>query len=78
MSIRDSLTGLFNRRYMEQSLVRHLERPKEQQEPLSLIIGDIDYFKGFNDRWGHQAGDVVLKAVSRFLTKSYSPIGYYL
>lgn len=67
LSIRDSLTGLFNRRYMEESLVRHLRRAKEQDEPLSIIMGDIDHFKGFNDRWGHQAGDVVLKAVSRFL-----------
>lgn len=66
LSIRDALTGLFNRRYLEQSLVRHLARAKEQQQPLSIIIGDIDHFKGFNDRWGHQAGDIVLKVVSRF------------
>lgn len=67
LSIRDALTGLFNRRYLEQSLVRHLERAKQQRQPLSLILGDIDHFKRFNDRWGHQAGDFVLQAVSRFI-----------
>ncbi|SKB13406.1 putative diguanylate cyclase [Planktothrix sp. PCC 11201] len=67
LSIRDPLTGLFNRRYQEKSLERHLKHAKKHQQNLSIIMGDIDHFKNFNDQWGHQAGDVVLVEISKFL-----------
>ncbi|CAD5981059.1 Response regulator PleD [Planktothrix tepida] len=67
LSIRDPLTGLFNRRYQEKSLDRHLKYAQEHQQVLSVIMIDIDYFKRFNDKWGHQVGDVVLQEISQFL-----------
>lgn len=67
LSIRDPLTGLFNRHYQEKSLERHLKYAQEYGQNLSIIMGDIDYFKNFNDQWGHQAGDVVLQEISKFL-----------
>jgi diguanylate cyclase (GGDEF)-like protein len=67
LSIRDPLTGLFNRRYQEKFLERHLKYAHEHRQNLSIIMGDIDYFKNFNDQWGHQAGDVVLQEISKFL-----------
>lgn len=67
LSIRDSLTGLFNRRYQERALERHLNYAKNHQQPLSIIMADLDYFKKFNDKWGHQAGDIILQEISRFI-----------
>ncbi|MBE9142631.1 GGDEF domain-containing protein [Planktothrix mougeotii] len=67
LSIRDPLTGLFNRRYQEKSLDRHLKYAQEYQQVLSVIMIDIDNFKRFNDKWGHQVGDVVLQEISQFL-----------
>lgn len=67
LSIRDPLTGLFNRRYQEKSLDRHLKYALEHQQVLSVIMIDIDNFKRFNDKWGHQVGDVVLQEISQFL-----------
>ncbi|WP_455382043.1 sensor domain-containing diguanylate cyclase [Salinispira pacifica] len=66
-SIRDPLTGLFNRRYMEESLERELHRSRRSGAPLSVVMVDIDHFKQFNDTYGHEAGDVVLKAVGELL-----------
>lgn len=73
LSIRDPLTGLFNRRYQEKSLIRHLQVAKQHQQPLCLIMVDIDYFKRFNDKWGHHAGDRVLRGVSQFLLHNIRP-----
>ena len=56
---RDSLTGLFNRRYLEGTLQRELARCKREGAPLSLLLLDIDHFKLVNDTYGHQAGDEV-------------------
>ncbi len=70
LSIRDPLTGLFNRRYQEKSLERHLKYAQEHQQVLSIIMSDIDYFKNFNDKWGHQAGDVILQEISKFLMQN--------
>ncbi|HAN72988.1 MAG TPA: diguanylate cyclase [Planktothrix sp. UBA8407] len=67
LSIRDPLTGLFNRRYQEKFLERHLKYAQEHQQNLSIIMGDIDYFKSFNDQWGHQAGDIILVEIGKFL-----------
>lgn len=66
-SIRDPLTGLFNRRYLEESLTRELHRAQRSQQPLSLIVIDVDHFKRFNDTFGHDAGDAVLRELGRFL-----------
>ncbi len=66
-SIRDPLTGLFNRRYLEESLRLEIVRAERGQFPLSIIMFDIDYFKKINDAFGHEAGDVVLRAVADFL-----------
>ena len=56
-SIRDALTGLFNRRYLESSLGRELQRCARDQTPLAVLMLDMDHFKQFNDNHGHQAGD---------------------
>lgn len=68
-AIRDSLTGLFNRRYMEETLERELLRAERQTLGLSLIMGDIDHFKEINDLHGHQAGDAVLRSIGSLLAR---------
>lgn len=62
-SIRDPLTGLFNRRYMEESLERELRRAERNGQTVGFIMLDIDHFKHFNDTFGHQAGDALLRAL---------------
>ena len=69
-SIRDALTGLFNRRYMEESLEREIHRAQRHQQPMGIIMLDIDYFKHFNDTFGHEAGDAVLRELGVFLQQS--------
>ncbi|HEY1710987.1 MAG TPA: diguanylate cyclase [Rhizomicrobium sp.] len=59
-SLRDPLTGLFNRRYLDDALARETARMKRRGEPLSVVIADIDHFKRFNDTHGHQGGDALL------------------
>jgi diguanylate cyclase (GGDEF)-like protein len=66
-SVRDPLTGLFNRRYMEESLERELSRAARNQRTLGLIMIDIDHFKHFNDTYGHEAGDTLLRELGDFL-----------
>lgn len=66
-SIRDPLTGLFNRRYMEETLNREVSRVTRQLHPLGIIMIDIDHFKDFNDTHGHTAGDALLKDLGQFL-----------
>jgi diguanylate cyclase (GGDEF)-like protein len=66
-SIRDPLTGLFNRRYMEEPLDRELSRAEREGRPLSLILLDIDRFKHFNDTFGHEAGDIILTSLGALL-----------
>ncbi len=66
-SSRDSLTGLFNRRYMEESLERELHRAGRETDPLSVIMLDLDNFKRFNDTYGHEVGDTVLRELARLL-----------
>jgi diguanylate cyclase (GGDEF)-like protein len=62
-SMRDVLTGLFNRRYMEESLERELRRAVREQGPLGVIMLDVDHFKRLNDTSGHDAGDMILRAL---------------
>lgn len=63
-SIRDPLTGLFNRRYMTETLQRELARARRANEPVALVMMDVDHFKQLNDRFGHDVGDDVLEAVA--------------
>jgi diguanylate cyclase (GGDEF)-like protein len=66
-SIRDPLTGLYNRRFLEDSLMRELSRAKRKTHPLSIILLDIDHFKRVNDTFGHGAGDMVLRRLGLVL-----------
>lgn len=66
-SLHDALTGLYNRRYLDQTLPAEFIKVAQQQEPLSILMLDIDLFKNTNDRYGHDAGDAVLVALSRLL-----------
>ena len=66
-SIRDPLTGLFNRRYMEETINREIPRATRYQRPLGIILFDIDHFKTFNDTFGHAAGDTVLSTLGEFV-----------
>ena len=66
-AIRDSLTGLYNRRYFDDAVERELARAQRERYPVSLAMIDIDHFKQFNDRYGHQAGDKVLQALAQYL-----------
>lgn len=69
-SIRDPLTGLFNRRYLEETLEREIRRAVRSEQSLGLLMLDLDHFKSFNDTYGHDAGDTVLREAASFLTKS--------
>jgi diguanylate cyclase (GGDEF)-like protein/PAS domain S-box-containing protein len=66
-SVRDHLTGLFNRRYMEETLERELLRASRKELSLGISMLDVDHFKRFNDIWGHAAGDAVLRELGRLL-----------
>jgi diguanylate cyclase (GGDEF)-like protein len=63
----DALTGLYNRRYLEEILAQEQSRAARSNHPIGLIFLDIDHFKQINDTWGHAAGDMVLRALSRLL-----------
>lgn len=63
-SIRDGLTGLFNRHFMEIALERELHRAQRQDTQVALLMIDVDHFKRLNDTFGHEAGDVVLREVT--------------
>lgn len=72
-SIQDSLTGLFNRRYMKDSLEREIYRAKRHDIPFGVIMLDIDYFKKFNDEYGHDVGDMVLEKIGRLVKMTVRP-----
>jgi len=67
---RDALTGLFNRRYLDDSLSRELSLSWRRSATLSLAALDIDHFKRFNDTFGHDAGDMALRECARVLSKN--------
>lgn len=67
LSLRDGLTGVANRRHLDQVLQREWERAQRHNQPLSLAIFDIDYFKQYNDCYGHLQGDECLKQVAQLL-----------
>src|SRR5690606_13720823 len=68
-SIRDPLTGLFNRRYLEESAAREIARCERRDCPLSLMMLDIDHFKAFNDVHGHAGGDALLARFGKLLAE---------
>ena len=69
-ALSDPLTGLFNRRFFEQKLTEHAMNSATSEQPLSLLMLDLDHFKRFNDNFGHDAGDFVLKEISTLLKRS--------
>lgn len=69
-STRDPLTGLYNRRYLEEMLEREIRRAVRAGHPLGLLMLDLDHFKNFNDTYGHDAGDTVLRESAAFLGRS--------
>jgi diguanylate cyclase (GGDEF)-like protein len=68
-AIRDSLTGVFNRRYFSERAEEELRRAKRYQHPLAIVLADIDHFKQINDRFGHQVGDEVLRCTAGALAE---------
>jgi diguanylate cyclase (GGDEF)-like protein len=66
-SVRDPVTGLFNRRYMEETLDRDVSRAARRNDSLAVAMCDLDNFKAFNDSFGHEAGDLVLRQVAEVL-----------
>jgi diguanylate cyclase (GGDEF)-like protein len=68
-AVRDPLTGLYNRRYMEEFLGRELQRALRHQRPVALMMLDLDHFKRYNDNFGHAAGDQALAAVGDVLLR---------
>jgi diguanylate cyclase (GGDEF)-like protein len=64
-SVLDALTGLFNRRYFDETLKRELARSRRKSAPMSLLVLDIDHFKRVNDSYGHAAGDAVLRTIAQ-------------
>lgn len=68
LAVRDSLTGLYNRRYLDETLDREVSRARREGNPLSLVMLDIDYFKRVNDTYGHQVGDEVLRMLAATLS----------
>jgi diguanylate cyclase (GGDEF)-like protein len=70
-SIRDSLTGLYNRRYMMETCQREFARARRTGQTVSLLSLDVDHFKKFNDNHGHDAGDAVLRVVGECLRTSF-------
>jgi diguanylate cyclase (GGDEF)-like protein len=70
LSILDGLTGIYNRRYLDEILRREIERAKRYNYPIALLMIDIDDFKQYNDNQGHQAGDEILKKLANFLVEA--------
>lgn len=69
-AVRDPLTGLYNRRYMQEFLERELHSARRKRRPLSVLMLDLDHFKRYNDQFGHALGDKALAAVGEALTRS--------
>jgi two-component system chemotaxis response regulator CheY len=72
----DFLTGVLNRRVFMEKMEVEINRSTRENAPLSLILTDIDYFKSINDRFGHQAGDLVLQRFTEQLSKSSRPYDF--
>jgi two-component system cell cycle response regulator len=72
-AIQDRLTGLYSRRFFEQRVEMELERARSRGETLVIAMADLDHFKVINDRWGHAAGDTVLRRFARLMRDSFRP-----
>ena len=72
--IRDDLTGLYNRKFIVDRSNYELDRARRYKHALSMIMLDLDHFKNINDKYGHQGGDIVLKAVADICTGSLRSI----
>lgn len=70
LSLTDSLTGLYNRRYLMENIEREFARSQRYKKELSIAMIDIDFFKKINDTFGHQAGDFVLREITRIIKQS--------
>ncbi|MDC7125653.1 MAG: diguanylate cyclase [Spirochaetales bacterium] len=71
LSILDGLTGIYNRRYFDGALVSEWNRAVRNGKPLTLIMSDIDYFKDYNDLYGHLAGDRCLQQISKIFKQTF-------
>jgi diguanylate cyclase (GGDEF)-like protein/PAS domain S-box-containing protein len=67
-AIRDSLTGLYNRRFLDETLSRELSRAERDKYSVSVVMLDLDHFKTFNDTYGHDVGDMMLKQLGKLLS----------
>ena len=67
---RDALTSLYNRRYFDRALAKEFSRHQRSRSPLSLIMADIDFFKNYNDTYGHQAGDECLRSIAEIFRRA--------
>ncbi len=74
LAVRDDLTGLFNFRYLHTRLHEEFKRAERYREPLACAMVDVDGFKGFNDQYGHEVGDIVIKGVAERLTAALREI----
>jgi PAS domain S-box-containing protein len=69
-STKDPLTGLYNRRYLQEMLDREIRRAIRSEQPMGILMLDLDHFKKFNDTYGHEAGDAVLRETAALLSRS--------
>ena len=74
----DKLTGAYNRTKFKEIMGREIERVKRYNQPLSIMIFDIDHFKDVNDRYGHSAGDYVLKTIADIVRENIRKIDYFV
>lgn len=72
----DALTGLYNFRFLSETLPLEMERARRSFMPLSLILLDVDHFKQFNDQWGHEAGNLALQHVARVIVQSLRKLDF--
>jgi|GEM_PF-1901917 len=80
MAITDGLTGLYNHKHFMGLLEKEWERARRSKSSFCVIMIDVDYFKAFNDKWGHQMGDQALKSLARTIsgqTRSYDIVARY-
>ena len=73
-AVTDGLTGVYNRRWLDQMLPRLLQRSEQDEQPFCVLMIDVDHFRNFNDNYGHAVGDVALRIVADTLVKKVRPI----
>ncbi len=75
-AVRDSLTGLYNRRYMEETLTRELQQARVAKTQTGVVVVDVDHFKPFNDTYGHGGGDALLTQLARVMQSAFDGDGF--